>query len=185
MPKSLKRALRRHHYRRLKRKRERFWYGTYSAPMGPRHLGMAIATPKVCSCWMCGNPRRYFREKTLQERKADLALRGREYESDVANVQPAPRSRRATRPITRPRFLTSEVRRDIGRRAREAGADGTPSVHDALRGARGRLARGYHRGLNIVVLDPDVAERFPNSEAVNQALRSLAAIQDRKEGLLD
>ena len=182
MPKSLKRALRRHHYRRLKRKRKRFWYGADFAPMGPRHLGMAVTTPKVCSCWMCGNPRRYFREKTLQEKKADLDLRGREYEPDVANVQPAPGSRRAVRPITRRRFLTSEVRRDIGRRAREAGADGTPHVYDAFRGARGRLAKGYHRGLNIVVLDPDVAERFPDSQAVNQALRSLANIQDRKEG---
>ena len=181
MTKSLRRALRRHHYRRLKRKRERFWYGTYSAPMGPRHLGMAVATPKVCSCWMCGNPRRYFREKTLQERKADLALRGQDYESDVENVRPAPGSHRAFRPVSRPRFLTSEARRDIGRRAREAGVDGTPPAHDPFRGARGRLARGYHRGLNIVVLDPDVAQRFPNSEAVNQALRSLADIQDRRK----
>ncbi len=182
MAKSLKRALRRHHYRRLKRKRERFRRDVSSAPTGPHDLGMAVATPKGCSCWMCGNPRRYFREKTLQERKADLALRGREYESDVANAQPTPRSRRATRRITRPRFLTSEVRRDIGRRAREAGADGTPHLHDALLGARERLAKGYHRGLNIVVLDPDVAERFPDSEAVNRALRSLADIQDRKKG---
>ncbi|KFI24206.1 hypothetical protein CG51_18560 [Haematobacter missouriensis] len=25
---------------------------------------------KVCSCWMCGNPRRYSGEMTIQERRA-------------------------------------------------------------------------------------------------------------------
>lgn len=29
---------------------------------------------KLCSCQMCGNPRRYFGEETIQERRA--ALRG-------------------------------------------------------------------------------------------------------------
>ena len=51
--------------------------------------------------------------------------------------------------------------------------------YDFSKGVRGKYAARYHRGANIVVLDPDVAERFPNSQAVNQALRSLAAIQDR------
>ena len=50
------------------------------------------------------------------------------------------------------------------------------------KGVRGKYAKKYHQGSNIVVLDPDVAERFPNSEAVNQALRSLAKIQDRNRG---
>lgn len=31
------------------------------------------------------------------------------------------------------------------------------------------------RAANVVVLDPDVAERFPDSESVNRALRALAA----------
>jgi hypothetical protein len=26
----------------------------------------------VCSCWMCGNPRRFEGERTLQERRSDL-----------------------------------------------------------------------------------------------------------------
>tara|TARA_R110000823_G_scaffold115491_4_gene238178 strand:+ start:1873 stop:2073 length:201 start_codon:yes stop_codon:yes gene_type:complete len=25
----------------------------------------------TCSCWMCGNPRKYFKEKTMQERRED------------------------------------------------------------------------------------------------------------------
>jgi hypothetical protein len=26
---------------------------------------------KRCSCWMCGNPRKYFKERTLQEKKLE------------------------------------------------------------------------------------------------------------------
>ena len=52
--------------------------------------------------------------------------------------------------------------------------------YDFSKGERGKYAKAYHQGSNIVVLDPDVAQRFPNSEAVNQALRSLANIQDGK-----
>ena len=52
--------------------------------------------------------------------------------------------------------------------------------YDFSEGVRGKYAKKYHQGSNIVVLDPDVAQRFPNSEAVNQALRSLANIQDGK-----
>ena len=52
--------------------------------------------------------------------------------------------------------------------------------YDFTQGMRGKYAKRYHQGSNVVVLDPDVAERFPNSESVNRALRSLADIQDRK-----
>lgn len=53
--------------------------------------------------------------------------------------------------------------------------------YDFSPGERGRYARRYHQECNVIVLDPDVAARFPNSGAVNQALRTLAAIQDRKK----
>ena len=26
---------------------------------------------KKCSCWMCGNPRKHFKERTLQEKKLE------------------------------------------------------------------------------------------------------------------
>jgi len=41
---------------------------------------------------------------------------------------------------------------------------------------RGKYAREHAEGTNVVVvaLDPDVAKRFPTSEAVNAALRQLA-----------
>jgi hypothetical protein len=37
----------------------------------------------------------------------------------------------------------------------------------------GKYAKQYAEGTNIVVLEPDVAKVFPDSEAVNQALRKL------------
>jgi hypothetical protein len=39
---------------------------------------------------------------------------------------------------------------------------------------RGKYAARYREGSNIVVLDPDVAEPFRTSEAVNEALREVA-----------
>jgi hypothetical protein len=48
--------------------------------------------------------------------------------------------------------------------------------YDFSRGARGKYARRYAQGTNVVVLDPDMAEVFPNAEAVNRSLRALAEI---------
>ena len=66
----MNRALRRHHYQRLKRKR-RHYYGGYG-----RHRddvqGKLARTAPSCSCWMCGNPRKYFGELTRQETLAAL-----------------------------------------------------------------------------------------------------------------
>jgi hypothetical protein len=41
-------------------------------------------------------------------------------------------------------------------------------------GVRGKYAKRYAEGSNVVVLDPDVAEHFKTSEDVNRALRELA-----------
>lgn len=38
---------------------------------------------------------------------------------------------------------------------------------------RGKYLDRYLESTNVVVLDPDVAERYPTSESVNTALRSL------------
>lgn len=41
-----------------------------------------------------------------------------------------------------------------------------------LKGAKiGKYAKRYREGTNLILLDPDVAEAFPNAEAVNAALR--------------
>lgn len=63
--KNMKRALRRHHVARLKAAR-RFHWGRVI-----RHdanaVGKVVDTPCPCSCWMCGNPRRHFKEVSRQE----------------------------------------------------------------------------------------------------------------------
>lgn len=37
----------------------------------PRMIGIASNHGKLCSCHMCGNPRKFFNMKTLQEQKFD------------------------------------------------------------------------------------------------------------------
>ena len=50
-----------------------------------------------------------------------------------------------------------------------------------FRGAvRGKYAARYAEGTNVVLLEPDVAELFPDSRAVNDALRALVAIASRR-----
>ena len=43
-------------------------------------------------------------------------------------------------------------------------------------GIRGKYADRYARDATVVLLDPDVAEVFPDAESVNRALRALAQI---------
>ncbi len=40
--------------------------------------------------------------------------------------------------------------------------------YDFSKGVRGKYARRYARGSNVVVLEPDVAKVFPNAEAAAQ-----------------
>jgi hypothetical protein len=53
--------------------------------------------------------------------------------------------------------------------------------YDFSQGIRGKYARRYAKGSNVVVLEPDVAEVFPNAQAVNSSLRSLAEIIRRRK----
>jgi hypothetical protein len=38
----------------------------------PHWIGIHAHTPALCSCWMCGNPRKYSGERTRQEQLADM-----------------------------------------------------------------------------------------------------------------
>ena len=42
-------------------------------------------------------------------------------------------------------------------------------------GVRGKYAKSYREGTNIVLIDPDLHKLFPDSEAVNRALREYVA----------
>ena len=48
--------------------------------------------------------------------------------------------------------------------------------YDFSGGERGKYVNRFQRGCNVVVLDPDVAKVFTDSESVNQALRALVTI---------
>jgi len=42
-------------------------------------------------------------------------------------------------------------------------------------GVRGKHARRFREGTNLVLIEPDLHEFFPDSEAVNRALRAYLA----------
>ena len=44
--------------------------------------------------------------------------------------------------------------------------------YDFSEGVRGKYARAYAQGSNVVVLAPDLAAEFQNAAAVNRALRA-------------
>ena len=52
--------------------------------------------------------------------------------------------------------------------------------YDFTGGVRGKYAKRYAQGTNVVVIDPDVAEYFPDHESVNESLRGLVSIIKRQ-----
>lgn len=57
-----------------------------------------------------------------------------------------------------------------------ADADTMRPEYDFSNAVRGVTAARYAQGTNIVRLEPDVAALFPDSRAVNEALRTLARL---------
>jgi len=55
-------------------------------------------------------------------------------------------------------------------------SDDLRDEYEFSNGVRGKYAVRFAEGSNVVVLDPDVADLFTDSESVNDALRSLAEI---------
>lgn len=60
--------------------------------------------------------------------------------------------------------------------------DDMQEEYDFSGGVRGKYAGSYAEGSNVVVLSPDVAEAFPDSRAVNDALRALITIARQSTG---
>jgi hypothetical protein len=74
------------------------------------------------------------------------------------------------------------------RRAR--GRNGTPDrdtlrpEYDFSRAVRGVTATRYAEGANVVVIDPEVLDVFPDGPSVNEALKALApVIRRRRRGV--
>ena len=47
-------------------------------------------------------------------------------------------------------------------------------------GVRGKYAKRYREGTNIVLIDPDLHKIFPDSESVNKALREFIAQKQKR-----
>lgn len=63
---------------------------------------------------------------------------------------------------------------------READKDDLLPEYDFSKARRNPYAARYREGTNVVLLDPDVAKDFPDSQSVNEALRALSAIIKRR-----
>jgi hypothetical protein len=63
----------------------------------------------------------------------------------------------------------SRIRRGIDR-------DTMRSEYDFAGATRGATVARYRQGTNVVVIDPDVMDVFPDAAAVNDALRAIAIV---------
>ena len=52
--------------------------------------------------------------------------------------------------------------------------------YDFSKGVRGKYVKRFASGSNIIILSPDVAEFFPDSDSVNEALHTLAKIARKR-----
>jgi len=65
------------------------------------------------------------------------------------------------------------------RSKRGSGSDDRDTMrgeYDFSKGVRGVTAARYAEGANVVVVDPEVLDVFPDGTAVNEALRALAPV---------
>ena len=82
------RSERRHHHQRMLNKVKNFgwlksWFGTEE--IREEHIRQITETRKPCSCHMCGNPRKHFKQKTLQEKRMDEYALGDDQELNSAD----------------------------------------------------------------------------------------------------
>ena len=68
----MKRAIRRHHYQRLKRLRRKKWEWRLQEKISEGQAASYATTATPCSCWMCGNTRKYWGQVTMKEQIAKL-----------------------------------------------------------------------------------------------------------------
>ena len=56
--------------------------------------------------------------------------------------------------------------------SRRNGDDEMRSEYDFSGGVRGKYAKRYAEGTNLILLEPDLAAEFPDSRSVSRALRA-------------
>jgi len=68
------------------------------------------------------------------------------------------------------------------KQAIEKDRDTMREEYDFTGAVRGATAARYAEGSNVVVIDPDVLDVFPDASSVNEALRALAPVLRRLHG---
>ena len=61
-------------FRRFQEFKKKKWVQKVFAkwrPLDETSIGIHAHTPHLCSCYMCGNPRKWWDQKTIQEKKMD------------------------------------------------------------------------------------------------------------------
>ncbi|MBX3164793.1 MAG: hypothetical protein KF900_09950 [Bacteroidetes bacterium] len=53
--------------------------------------------------------------------------------------------------------------------------------YDFSKGKRGKYAKQYAAGTNLIALEPDVAKIYKDAEIINETLRAVAKIAFRKK----
>ena len=69
----------------------------------------------------------------------------------------------------------------MSKRKVDSGEEMLPE-YDFSRGERGRYAKRFSKGSNIVVVAPDLVDVFPTSDSVNEALREVANLRRSQRG---
>ena len=72
------------------------------------------------------------------------------------------------------------MKKKASRRPRSSERDTMRQEYDFSRGVRGVTAARYAEGVNVVVIDPDVLDVFPDGPSVNDTLRALAPVLRRQ-----
>ena len=68
------------------------------------------------------------------------------------------------------------MKKKVSRKKRAVDRDTMRAEYDFLGGVRGVTAARYAQGANVVVVDPEVLDVFPDGTSVNEALRALAPV---------
>jgi hypothetical protein len=55
------------------------------------------------------------------------------------------------------------------------------AAYDFSKGVRGKHAAQYAAGTNVVVIEPDVTAEFPTAKEVNETLRAVAQLLQRRK----
>jgi hypothetical protein len=61
-------------FRRFQELKKKQWVVRVLSPWRPldeSSIGQLAHTPHNCSCYMCGNPRKHWNDKTMQEKRMD------------------------------------------------------------------------------------------------------------------